>query len=84
MVSKLLEALGLKVAAPGQAVPEEVVLRQGEQQMDKQIPLNSEFAGGLVEADFDESGRVSWIHDDPLPARITMAVLNLDVSWDDE
>ncbi len=84
VVSKLLEALGLKVAAPGQAVPEEVVLRQGEQQMDKQIPLNSEFAGGLVEADFDESGRVSWIHDDPLPARITMAVLNLDVSWDDE
>lgn len=84
VVTKMLESLGLKVAAPGQEVPEEVTLRADGQLMDTAVPLYSDFTEGLVEAEFDRSGRASWIHDEPLPARITMAVLNLDVSWDDE
>lgn len=84
VVSWLLDTLGLKVGAPGQEVPEEVVLRAGGQAMDEQIPLYSGATEGLVDAEFDRDGRVTWTHDDPLPCEITLAALNLDVSWADE
>ncbi len=83
VVSRLLETLGLKVAVPGQPVPEQVILRRGEQLMDQQIPLFSGDSEGLVDAEFDREGRASWIHDDPLPCTVTLAVLNMDVSWND-
>lgn len=84
LVTRMLETLGLKVAAPGQPTPEEVVLRRGEQLMDEQIPLYSGDSDGLVDAEFDTSGRATWIHDDPLPCTITLGVLNVDVSQRDE
>lgn len=84
VVSRILETLGLKVAVPGQPTPEEVVLRRGEQAMDEQIPLYSGDSDGLVDADFDRDGRASWIHDDPLPCTVSLAILNIDVSKRDE
>lgn len=80
LVTRMLETLGLKVAAPGQETPEEIILRRGGQNMDEQIPLYSGDSDGLVDAEFDTSGRASWIHDDPLPCTITLGVMNIDVS----
>ena len=74
----------LQVSAPGQEVPEDVILREGGQDMDQAVPLFSDYTEGLVEADFDRDGRASWISEDPLPATVTLAVLNIDVSWRDE
>lgn len=84
VITRILETLGLKVAAPGQPVPEEVTLRRGEDLMDTQIPFGSGDTDGLVDAEFDRDGRASWIHDDPLPCTITLGVMNLDVSQRDE
>jgi hypothetical protein len=79
-VTRLLETLGLKIAAPG-AAGEDLLPRRGGQLMDQQIPLFSgDTEEGLVDAQFDREGRVSWISDRPLPATITLAALNLDVS----
>lgn len=84
VVAKLLGSLGLKVAASGQDIPEDTVLRAGGMAMDQQIPFSSDFTEGLVEAEFDRDGRASWIHEDPLPGIVTGAIINLEVSWDDE
>lgn len=84
VVARLLETLGLKVAAPGQPTPEEVVLRRGGEAMDEQIPLFSGDSEGLVDAEFDRDGRVTWIHDTPLSCTISLAVMNIDVSARDE
>lgn len=80
---RLLESLGVKVSAPGGAL-EELVLRRGGQAQDTQIPLYSgDPENGLVDAEFDRDGRASWISDVPLPATITLAVSNIDVSTAD-
>lgn len=84
VVSRVLETIGLKVAAPGQEVPEETVLRNASDPMDQQIPLFSDDTDGLVEGEFDRSGRTFWLHDSPLPATISMAIFNIDVSERDE
>ena len=52
--------------------------------MDEPIPLVSADLPGLVEARFDASGRATWTHDEPLPATISLAVFNVDVSLRDE
>lgn len=81
-IARVLETLGLKVAAQG-APPEELILRRGGQLMDRQVPLYSGDTDGLVDAAFDREGRISWISDKPLPATITLAVQNMEVSMAD-
>lgn len=82
-VLRVVETLGLKVGAPGQPTPEEIVLRRGGEAMDEQVPLYSGDSDGLVDAEFDREGRMVWISEDPLPATITLAALNIDVSATD-
>lgn len=79
-VTRVLETLGLKIAAPGQPTPEEIVLRAGGQAMDAQVPLFTGDSDGLVDAEFDREGRVTWSSSDPLPAEIVLGALNIDVS----
>lgn len=79
-VTRVLETLGLKIAAPGQAVPEEVILRRGGQAMDEQVPLFTGDTDGLIDAEFDRDGRMTLISDVPLPATVTLGALNIDVS----
>lgn len=83
VVSRVLETVGLKVAGSASAFPEEVMLREGGDPMDAQKPLKTGDTEGLIEADFDRDGRATWISEDPLPATVTMAILNIDVSWKD-
>ncbi|MEM8725013.1 MAG: hypothetical protein AAGE86_05770 [Pseudomonadota bacterium] len=78
-VTRVLETLGLQLSAPG-SPPEEVTLRRGGQPMDEQIPLFSGDTDGLVDAEFDREGRVTWVSAKPLPATITLAAMNMEVS----
>lgn len=78
-VTRVLETLGLKVSAPG-GVTEEVILRSDGERMDEQIPLYTGDTDGLIEAVFDRDGRLTWTSDNPMPATITLGVLNVDVS----
>lgn len=82
VIARVLETLGLQVQAPG-GDPEQMVQREAGQAMDAQVPLLSGDTEGLVDAEFDRDGRVSWISDQPLPATITMAILNADGSTSD-
>lgn len=82
VITRVLETLGLKIAAPG-ATAEDLILREGGQPMDQQIPLFTGDTDGLVDAEFDREGRVTWISDKPLPAAITLVAQNMDVSRDE-
>lgn len=79
VVTRVLETLGLTITAPG-GTPEELVLRASGQAMDRQVPLFSGNAGGLVDAEWDREGRATWISSKPLPATITLVAHNMDVS----
>lgn len=78
-VTRVLETLGLQVSAPGGPL-EETILRRGGQAMDEQVPLFTGDTEGLVDAEFDREGRVTWTSARPLPATITLAAMNIDVS----
>lgn len=80
IIARLLETLGVRVSAPGQTTPEDLILRRGGQAMDAQIPLYSGDAEGLIDADIDRDGRTTWISDTPLPATITLVAQNMEVS----
>ena len=82
-VTRVLETLGLLIAAPGQTTPEQVILREGGQAMDEQVPLYTGDTDGLVDAEFNRDGRTTWISSDPLPATITLGAFNIDVSSSD-
>ena len=81
-MARVLETLGLQVSAPG-APPEDVMLRRGGQLMDQQVPLFNGDTDGLVDAEFDREGRVTWTSDKPLPATITLVAQNMEVSQAD-
>lgn len=80
IIARLLETLGVRVSAPGQSTPEDLILRRGGQAMDAQIPLFSGDAEGLIDADIDRDGRTTWISDKPLPAIIALVAQNMEVS----
>lgn len=79
---RVLETVGIKVGVPGEDLVE-LIDRPAGAPMDAPIPLVSEDIGGPVEADFDRSGRMQFVHDAPTAAVVTAAMLNLDVDTDD-
>lgn len=83
IIARVLETLGLRVAAPGQATPEDLILRRGGQLMDQQIAAVSDDVEGLIDADMDRDGRTTWTSSDPLPATITLVAQNMEVSESD-
>lgn len=83
VVTRVLETLGLAVSVPG-GPPEELILRSGADAMDRVIPLGNGDFGGEVEAEWDREGRASWTSADPVPAVVTLAALNIDISEGDE
>lgn len=83
VIARVIETLGLSAQASGQATPEPLILRRGGQLMDRQIPLATGDYEGLVDAETDRDGRISWISDKPLPATIALTVTNLEVSETD-
>lgn len=80
VIARVIETLGLSAQASGQATPEPLILRRGGQLMGQQIPLATGDYEGLVDAETDRDGRISWISDKPLPATIALTVTNLEVS----
>jgi hypothetical protein len=80
LIARVLETLGLRVAAPGQTTPEDLILRRGGQRMDEQITPVSEDVEGLLDADIDRDGRTTWTSDVPLPATIALVAQNMEVS----
>lgn len=80
IIARVLETLGLRVAAPGQDVPEDLILRSGGDLMDQQIPLATGDVEGLIDASIDRDGRTTWFSTDPLPATIALVAMNMEVS----
>lgn len=80
IIARVLETLGLRVAAPGQTTPEDLILRRGGQFMDQQIDAVSGDVEGLLDADIDCDGRTIWTSDKPLPATIALVAQNMEVS----
>ena len=83
IIARLIETLGLRIAAPGQSTPEDLILRQGGQAMDAQVPVVSGDVEGLIDADIDRDGRTIWTSDKPLPATIALVAQNMEVSDSD-
>ena len=84
VTARLLGSLGIKLSVPGGHKAEEMILRSDGQRQDEAIPLYTGDADALAEAEYDRDGRATWTSEDPLPATITLGVLNIDVSWRDE
>lgn len=84
IVLRLLESIGIRAGgfvSKGEAAPtDEMIDRPGNAPMDAAIPLFTGDADALVDAEFDTNGQTTFVSDRPLPAVITMAMLNLDVS----
>jgi len=83
IIARVLETLGLRVSAPGQSTPEDLILRRGGQFMDQQITPVSGDVEGLIDADIDRDGRTTWTSDVPLPATIALVAQNMEVSQAD-
>lgn len=80
IIARVLETLGLKVAAPGQDEAEDLILRRGGDFMDAQIAAVSGDVEGLIDADIDRDGRTTWTSSVPLPATIALVAINMEVS----
>lgn len=80
VVLRLLETVGLRVGSAGgtQDLLEDLDRSSGAF-MDSPIPLYTGDTQGLVETEFDRSGKITWTSSDPLPAIITAAMLNIDM-----
>jgi len=82
-IVRVLETLGLSSRAPEQPTAEPLILRQGGQLMDQQIPFANGDIDGLIDSEFDRDGRTTWISDQPLPATIALVAQTMDVSKSD-
>jgi hypothetical protein len=83
LAARLLETLGLKVAGTVDGPFDELIDRPGNSQMDRAIPL---FTGDIdtpVDTAFDREGRAVFLSDQPLPAIVTAAMMNIDVDMRD-
>lgn len=77
---RLLETLGISVGGNGPNDPlENVIDRSAVDLMDEPIPLYSGDMEGNVDAEYDRSGRVRFVSDQPLPATITAAAISLEM-----
>lgn len=75
----VLDTLGLRAGAPG-GPADELILRAGETHYDKAVPLANRDIEGEIDSDYTRDGRVRWISSRPLPAKILLAILDLEVS----
>lgn len=81
-VVRLLDTAGLLLGVPGGG-EEELVGRNPQNAMDEPVPLFSGDSDGLVDAEFERNGQLSWTSSDPLPAVVLGAMLNIDVDGED-